>query len=228
MKRVHRIVLTAFIAIVLMVVQIVIIKNAAQYEPEVEVVIVNKRIPANTTITENMLIVKKFHISIVNKLAARNISDVVGMVAKVDLEVGEQILKSRLITADTMKILPLENEVNKLFNLEIKVDQSNNFLRVGQYVDIFFVPNSNTNLSNLSKGSAESMIESDSMSEALKLVYKLDHIRIAAILDDRGNVINSESSSLSAKYICVEVTADTAQYLSYCKHNGKIEYALTN
>ena len=212
MKKINLILLTAILIVVLLAIEIIIVRSASEYEPEVEVIFAKIKIDEGTTITTDMLVEKKINLSYAHKQSIKKTEEVAGKKAKVDIEEGEMILNGKLADIDEMDKLTIMDNSNRLFSVEFRGDQANGWwLKAGQYVDIIFVPNAKGNM------------EAD---DVQKSIEKLRNIRIAAIIDEKGRLIKDSESGNIPRYISFELSDSQCDFLAYAKGNGRLEISL--
>ena len=218
-------VLAAFlIVVILVIIEIVIIKSASNYEPVSEVVFAKVMIPEKCEITAEMLEVKKIGIGLVHPLSLRNIRDVVGNKATMEIEAGEMILAGKL-GYEGMEKIEVRDKSKRLYSVEFKGDQANGWwLITDQNVDILFVPDKNVQTSGGSKteGSAANMEETSGIISGNR-VQKLRNIRIAALIDENGKLLKNKDRTTLPRYVSFEVTDHQADFLAYAKSNGRLE-----
>lgn len=228
MKRGKIVILASIFAAILLAVQIVIIRNAVNYQPEVTVLFAKSKIPAKTEISDDMIVEKKVGINFANKLAIKNKADVIGKSAAVDIEDGEMLLTSRMVNKDELEASPIKDKNNRLFTIEFKPDQANGWwLQVDQFVDIYFVPNEKVVLkpSQMSKNPPNNEARSD-LDIDVDRVLTYEKVRVAGIIDEKGKHVKASDKSTLPKYISFEVTPEQAKMLAFAKSNGRIEISL--
>jgi Flp pilus assembly protein CpaB len=212
MKRVNLILLTTVLVIVLLTVEIVIIRNASKYEPQVEVLFAATKIPEGTIIKSHMLKTKKINLSYAHKQSVRKAEEIEEKKAKTEIEEDEMILSSKLIKADEFEEVIIENNSNRLFSVEFKGDQANGWwLKIGQRVDIIFVPNDRV------------LRDTDN---SHKYVERLRSVRIAAIIDEKGKLVKNNDRVSLPRYISFELSDNQCDFLAYAKGNGRIEISV--
>jgi len=57
-------------------------------------------------------------------------------------------------------------------------------------------------------------------------VWILSKIRIAAVIDDSGNILESGEYENKPRYISFEVNQKQAEFLAYAKSNGRLELSV--
>ncbi len=140
----------AFIMVVLLVaVEMAIISNASGYESKEKVVFAAERISKNAIITGDMLELREISTEAVHPDAIKSINIALSKRAVMDIEDGEMLLNVKL-SADDDGMIEAVDKNNRLFSLELDVDQANGWqLTEDQYVDIIYVP-SNSEVRNQS------------------------------------------------------------------------------
>ncbi|NJD02980.1 MAG: hypothetical protein FIA99_10400 [Ruminiclostridium sp.] len=224
MRRFGAILAAFLLVVILVVVEIVVIKSASNYEPVSEVIFAKVRIPEKCEITAEMLEVKKIGIGLVHRLSLRNIRDVEGKRASMEIEAGEMILAGKL-GYEGMENIEVRDKSKRLYSVEFKGDQANGWwLITDQNVDILFVPDKNAQASGDSKMDANS-IGTEENSEIISgnRVQKLRDIRIAALIDENGTLLKNKDRTTLPKYVSFEVTDLQAEFLAYAKSNGRLE-----
>ncbi|MCR4435040.1 MAG: SAF domain-containing protein [Clostridiales bacterium] len=241
MKRINLILVTLALAAAFLGVEIAVVKSAAKYEPEISVVFAKKRIAAQTEISADMLYEKKINVSLAHRLSVKSIKDLEGKKAKTDIEEGEMVLNSRIGGADEMEEIKLEDKNNRLFTVEFKGDQVNGWwLATGQRVDILFVPDEKVKplspVQAASKGPAQESGQEGIGAAAYAQppfcdvaplreggLQRLNNIRIAALIDEKGSLLKNTGRETLPKYISFEVTDKQDEFLAYAKSNGRLE-----
>lgn len=240
MKKFNLAIWVSLLIVVLLAVEVVVVKSVSKYEPLVTVVFAKAKIPAKTLITPEMLVEKKINISMVNRLSVGSIKDIAGKKPKADIEDGEMVLKSRIGDIDEMEEIPVVDKNNRLYTLELTGAQANGFwLKVGQYVDIICVPDEKmvqlkatvldppvSDSSAHPGGVVGTVNNSPVLPEGDGKVKKLSNIRIAALIDDKGNLLKNTSRNAVPKYITFEVTGEEVDYLAQAKENEKLSLAV--
>lgn len=141
MKKINILVLTVILAIILFAAEIIILKSVSKYEPAASVVFAARKITAGETFTEDMLGVKEMSVEAVHSKSIRNKSELIGKIAKTDIEKDEVILSSRAAISENAGQIEVIDKNNRLITVEFKTDQANGWqLKEGQYVDIIFIP----------------------------------------------------------------------------------------
>lgn len=218
-------VLAAFLIIVLLVViEIVVIKSASNYEPTSEVVFAKIKIPEKCKITANMLEVKKIGLGLIHGMSLKDIRDVEGKKASMEIEAGEMILSGKL-GYEGMESIEVRDKSKRLFSVEFKADQANGWwLITDQNVDIIFIPDKNqlTSGEMLGDGSPAGVEKASRIYDGNR-VQKLRNIRIAALIDENGKLLKNKDRTTLPRYISFEVTDDQTDFLAYAKSNGRLE-----
>ena len=100
--------------------------------------------------------------------------------------------------------------------VDFKADQANGWrLKKDQYVDIIFVPDKisiNNNPGN--------------NTEKDNGIIRIESIRIAALIDSGGNIVDEAGKGQIPSYICFEVDKGIDEFLAFAKKNGRIEIAV--
>jgi len=237
MKRINRIFVTGCLVIVLLVAEIIIIRNVCGYQSKVEIVFTKKNIPEGTVIEENMLEVIGVDTDIVPKNAAKSVEEVVGKEAGTDMVEKEMVTTEKLREAGESGEIKVVNEGNRLFSVEFKSDQVNGWqLSAGQYVDIIFIPDDNTALQTDNTEEDKGYIIGDvgfaknidslEYSKSCPGVQILKNIRIAAIIDEKGELLRGNDISGMPKIISFEVSERQDHFLAWAKSHGRLEVSL--
>ena len=223
MRRFGTVIAAFLIVIILVIIEVVIIKGASNYEPVSEVVFARVRIPEKCEITAEMLEVKKIGIGLVHPLSLRNIRDAAGKRASMEIEAGEMLLAGKL-GYEGMERIEVKDRNKRLYSVEFKGDQANGWwLMTDQNVDILFVPDKNA------QTSAGAQINDSADADVTpgiiggNRVQKLRNIRIAALIDDNGKLLKNKDRTTLPRYVSFEVTDQQAEYLAYAKSNGRLE-----
>lgn len=210
MKRFKMLVAVALLTVILVGAEIYIIRAATSYEPVTEVVFARVKIPEDTLITGEMLEIKKVGLASVHKLSVRKSENILGKRSATDIESGEMILSSKVGSSDAMEKIKVKDKNKRLFSVEFKGDQANGWwLLTDQNVDIIFVPGE--------AGTSEGMGND---------VKKLENIRIAALIDERGKLLKNNDRSTLPRYISFEVTDQQAAFLAEAKSKGRLELSV--
>lgn len=243
MKNLKKIVLIATLILILLVVEVVIVKSASKYEPEINIVYAKTRIETKTVITKEMLATKKINVSMAHIQAFGNESELIGKTARTDIEAGEMVLRSRIGKLEEMAEIKVMDENNRLYTISLNPDQANGWwVLVGQAVDIIFVPNpgpgtgvnSPADMSKPTKpGKQQKEINIPpivpSVEEIIALengMKRLNNIRVAAIIDDAGKQFTNGERIGIPKLISFEVTAKQDEFLAWAKGNGRLEVSV--
>lgn len=222
MKRRTVYIFTVLLAIILIIVEAYVVKVATKIEPEIEVIFASKKIPARTIITADMVTVKKIDVSLATLQTARNINEVIGKAATSEIESGEIIKTFRIADPLSLKEIKVLNPENRLMSVEFKPDQVNGWhLAAGDIVDIHYTPDAAANLNIDRRDSI-----SDPFQKSLLDFHVFENVRIAGILDDKGQVIHEVTKEQLPKIISFEVSKDLAKFLGAAKHSGKIEISV--
>jgi Flp pilus assembly protein CpaB len=223
MRKFGTIIIALLIVVILVAIEIVIIKRAAKYEPQSEVLFAKVRIQEKTLITSDMLQLRKIGTGMVHKMAVCSLKDVIGRKAKMDIEAGEVILSAKL-GYEGMERIEVKDKNKRLFSVEFKGDQANGWwLMPDQYVDIMFVPDEKAEHYNDSPGTNNENKQTISIEPFGSKIQKLKNIRIAALIDDGGKLLKNKDRVSLPRYISFEVTEEEANFLAYAKSNGRLE-----
>ena len=135
--------------VLLVAVEMAIISNASGYESKEKVVFAAERISKNAIITGDMLELREISTEAVHPNAIKSMDIALSKRALMDIEDGEMLLNVKL-SADDDGMIEAVGKNNRLFSLELDVDQANGWqLTEDQYVDIIYVP-SNSEVRNQS------------------------------------------------------------------------------
>ncbi len=238
MKKINLIFFTVILVVILLGIEVVIVKSAVKYEPLVDVVYAKTKIAAQKEIKPEMLYQKKINISMAHSQAFRNIKDLTGKKSKVEIEEGEMILSGKLGKANEMEQIEVKDKNNRLFTVEFKGDQANGWwIKVGQYVDIIFIPNEKPTVSNYIKEQPDLASQTAAVSnrnkpsvnfltDNLGEVKRFRNIRVAALIDEKGNQLKNSNRETLPRYISFEVTDSQDEALAYAKSNGRLEVSV--
>ena len=223
MRRFGTVIAAFLIVIILVIIEVVIIKGASNYEPVSEVVFARVRIPEKCEITAEMLEVKKIGIGLVHPLSLRDIRDAAGKRASMEIEAGEMMLAGKL-GYEGMERIEVKDRNKRLYSVEFKGDQANGWwLMTDQNVYILFVPDKNAQTSAGAENNDSADIEVAPGIIGGNKVQKLRNIRIAALIDDNGKLLKNKDRTTLPRYVSFEVTDQQAEYLAYAKSNGRLE-----
>ena len=223
MRRFGTVIAAFLIVIILVIIEVLIIKGASNYEPVSEVVFARVRIPEKCEITAEMLEVKKMGIGLVHPLSLRDIRDAAGKRASMEIEAGEMLLAGKL-GYEGMERIEVKDRNKRLYSVEFKGDQANGWwLMTDQNVDILFVPDKNAQTSAGAENNDSADIEVAPGIIGGNKVQKLRNIRIAALIDDNGELLKNKDRTTLPRYVSFEVTDQQAEYLAYAKSNGRLE-----
>lgn len=235
MRRFNRIITAIIIVILLTGVQLFLLKKGAEYEPKTLAVFAAKDIPQGTVLTPDMLTEKEINISMAHKQSFTRIGDAVGRTAKMALVKDEMLLGSRTGEPDTMQEILVVNKENRLYTVEFKADQANGWwLKVDGKVDILFVPNkADRVIANDEQVVHTEPSVADKADQSIKElagytkgVVRLEGIRIAALIDEEGHLLENGKRTKLPKYVCFEVTCAQDEFLAWAKGNGRIEVSV--
>ncbi|MGI6776688.1 MAG: Flp pilus assembly protein CpaB [Acetivibrionales bacterium] len=210
MRKFNLIIITSVLVVILLLIEILIIRTASDYQPKVNIVYAGVKIPQGTVIEQGMLVSKEVYANMAHPLSLRSIEGVLGKKAKMDIEEGEMVLEPKLTDRSGMQEVKLKDKNSRLFSVEFKADQANGWwLETGQYVDIIYVPGRNTDL-------AEPGI----------FVQRLNNIRVVALIDEKGNISKNSDQNVLPRYVCFEVSDEQDEFLAYAKNNGTLELSV--
>lgn len=236
MKRINRILVTGCLVVVLLIAEIVIIRTVSGYQSKTKVVFTKVNIPEGTLIKENMLEIIEVDAGIVPKSAVRNVKEVAGKEAGIDMAEKEMVMTEKLRAPGESGKIKVVNEGNRLFSVEFKSDQVNGWqISAGQYVDIIFIPDGNAGLQT--DGSEEgngqfngyevfNNVERLVSSHAFPGIKVLKNIRIAAVINEQGELLKGNDLSGTPKIISFEVSEGQDHFLAWAKSHGRLEISL--
>lgn len=231
MRRTKVFTISIILAIVLIGIEVILIRSASNFEPEVRVVYAKTFIAEKTIIEPDMLAIRSIPVKMLNRQSVFSIEDVAGK-AVIDIQNGEQLLKSKFSSKYDTADIKVLNKNNRLFTVEFKIDQANGWqLKADEYVDILYVPISNN--SNISTEANKHNIDTYS-NEANKHnintysneVVRINNVRIAAVIDEFGNLMDNTTRTSVSKMISFEVNTKQDAALAYAKGNGRLELSL--
>lgn len=207
-----------FIALLLVIIEMTIISNASGYEAREKTVFARVHISKNTVITGDMLEVREIGAGSVHPNALKGTGEAVSKRAGMDIEAGEMLLESKLLSVEG-GIIEAEDNTKRLFCVEFEADRANGWqLSDGQRVDIIFVPNHGEQKEEppLANG-VETVFPASSGVKILK------NICIAGLIDEDSRVVDRIEAEKTPKYICFEVTVEQAAFMAFAKSNGRLE-----
>lgn len=206
MRKINSILITIVITSVLLIIEIILIKGATKYEPKTSIIYANVDIPEGIIVEANMLEERSVNSNAVSRQSIKNMDDIVGKRARIEIDQGEMILDSKLINADQIEDIKVLDKESRLFSVEFKPDQVNGWwIKEGQFVDIIFIPHD------------------ESRSSPQK---RINNIRVAALIDDNGNFIETIERKSIPRYISFEVKEGLDEFLAYAKGNGRLEVSV--
>lgn len=228
MRRFNLIAAAFILVIILLAVEIIIVKSASKYEPSIGIVFAKVRIPEKTIITSEMLETKKVGISFAHRQSIRDTGSVVSKKAGMDIEAGEMILSSKL-GSEGMEEIAVKDKSKRLFSVEFKGDQANGWwLLADQNVDLIFIPDKRTDVhmaADTAKDEKSGMTGATD-EKTVGEVQIIKNIRIAALIDDRGQLLKNSERTALPRYVSFEVTDEQASFLAYAKGNGRLEISV--
>ena len=223
MRKIRWVLATALLAVILLAAEIVLVRNTAQFQPETWAVFAKTGIAQGIRVKADMVELRKIPVGLLHKQSIKTMDGIVGKYTKAEIVCGEMVLQSRLCPGDEEEI-QIRNKDCRLFSVEFKGDQANGWLiRPDQYVDILFVPDERFYLQTKPEAPAESagrIMSPDGR------VSRLQNIRIAAVIDDRGRTIREHDGTSLPKYISFEVTKQQDELLAYAKSRGRLELSV--
>jgi len=227
MKRIHMAVIVTLAIVVLLAVEIAIIRSMSDFEPKIAVVYATKQIQPKEEIREDMVELRNISLSYAHKLAVRDLKDVIGRKANVTIESGEMVLSSRIGDIKDIPDIELKNADNRLFTVEFKPDQANGWwLLVDQYVDILFVPNNEPGIAVYDASSEQKLMERSKERYDESKVVRLENIRVAAIIDEKGTLLTNEKRDVVPRYVSFEVDDKQDAFLAHAKSHGRLEISV--
>jgi uncharacterized protein YaeQ len=138
-----------------------------------------------------------------------------------------------------MEQIEVKDKNNRLFTVEFKGDQANGWwIKVGQYVDIIFIPNekpsaSNSNYIKEPETAQQTIAGSNDNRQPTAFstansgeVRRFRNIRVAALIDEKGNQLKNSNRETLPRYISFEVTDSQDEVLAYAKSNGRLEVSV--
>ncbi len=214
--------ITLLLAVILLIVEIIIVRKATAYEPQIGMVFADCKIPEGTAITAQMLTIKSAASSSRHKYSLLNTTLAVGKIANTDIEQGEMVLSTKLADVKKQDIEILLGEDGRLIAVELDAEQANAWrLDSGSYVDLIYIP---------SKLLSSSLIESEgSMKFDPAKNYRFENIRIAALVDTKGRLVKggddeqADNTQELPRYILFEVPLGTDEELAMAEVAGKLE-----
>jgi len=203
-------IMTILLTIVLVIIEIIIIRSALGYEPKTNIVLASKKIEAGETITEDMLEERQLHISMVDNRWVKDKNEIMGKVAKENIEEGEIIILSRISDDENKNQIEAKDKNKRLFTVELKGDQANGWqLKEGQYVDIIFIQDEKNKVPVTGN---EEQDRKNFVQNGAFGTQRISNVRIAAIIDE--------------KYVSFEVDVGLDEFLAYAKGNGRLEISV--
>ena len=212
-KKIRLIMINAAILVVLLVVEVIFIRTTTGSGATKAVVFAKADIGANTVITEEMLEVRKVDSKLAGAYCISDITYIKGSRASHDMAAGEMVYAGSVSKGMPSNSIKFTDPANRLFALELKGDAANGWwVDAEQKADVIFVPGNEKAISRVSSQGGIS--------------EKIEDVRIAAILDEKGNPMSYSERASPPRYVCLEVTPEQAEFLAYAKINGKIELAI--
>ena len=196
---------------ILIIIEIVMIRSASGTGTSIDALFAKQDISVNSLLTAEMLEVRKVDSKALASSALKSPEEAVGKRTAGAIAAG-QIIYSGSLNGDPGNASQFESPDNRLFSLELKGDAANGWWIGGdQRIDVIFIPGS------------DKAVDKTGVSG---LGEKLENIRVAAVLDEKGNRIGDAAREAIPKYICLEVTPEQSMFLAFAKTNGKIELAV--
>lgn len=230
MRKINTILITIVITIILLVVEIVLVRGATKYEPKVSIIYSSIKIPEGTIIEANMLEERSVSINAASRQSVNDANKIIGKRTKIEIEQGEMMLDGKLTDADEVNEIEVMDEDSRLFSIEFKPDQVNGWwIKEGQYVDIIFIPNEETNLKEESTTNKETITFED-VGYSGVLTYseykRINNVRVAALIDEKGNFIKNTGKEAVPRYISFELKKGLDAFFAYAKGNGRLEVSV--
>jgi Flp pilus assembly protein CpaB len=231
MRKLNFILLTIVFAFILLVVEIILIRSASEYEPKLGIVFARTKIPEGALIKSNMLEERKISAGAVHKQSVKDPDEIIGKIARIEIEEGEMILNAKLIEAGEMEELSYVDEKSRLFTVEFEPDQVNGWrLKAGQYVDIIYIPNERAvkqdELQSQTDGVNGERKYVPAHSTGMSGIKRIRNVRIAALIDNNGNLVRDSNRTSLPKYVSFEVNDSLDEFLAYAKDNGRLEVSV--
>jgi len=212
------------ILVVLVAVEVLIIRSALNFQPEAEIIYAKTNIDKGTVITRDMIETRRVGVKYIHRLSVRNQQDILGKMASMDIQEGEMILSSKVGKEDLTRIEVLDKN-KRLFSVGFNGDQANGWqLSPNQYVDIIFIPDDLMKGGNAVNGGQESLPKPGETD--LRQIITLKNIRIAAIINEKGKLLEGFDYEANPRYISFELTEEQANFLAAAKGKGRLELAV--
>jgi len=214
--------ITLLLAVILLVAEIIIVRKATDYEPQIEMVFADCKIPEGTAITDQMLTKKSVAASSRHKYSILKTELAVGKIANTDIEQGEMVLSTKLADVKKQDIEILLGDDGRLIAVELDAEQANAWrLESGSYVDLLYIP---------TKLLSPTLINSESSTKFDPAInYRFENIRIAALVDTKGRLIKGGDDEQAydtqelPRYILFEVPLGTDEEIALAEVAGKLE-----
>jgi len=231
MRKLKFFLFTIVFAFILLVAEVIIIRNASQYEPKLSIVFARTKIPEGALIESSMIEVRKISAGAAHKQSVRDPEGVIGKMARVEIEEGEMILNVKLVEAGEMEELSSVDKKSRLFTVEFEPDQANGWrLKAGQYVDIIYVPNERIVGHDEPQGQADGarngQINEPLYDAGMSGIRRIRNVRVAALIDNNGNLVRDANRESIPRYISFEVNDNLDEFLAYAKDNGRLEVSV--
>lgn len=141
MKKLGWIIGTASVTVIVLVIELMIISKASDYETREKVVFAKVSIDEGNIITSDMLEIREIASELVTNGTVRSIEEAEAKVSAMKIEAGEIMLKAKLQNGDNSTI-EVSDKSNRLFSIRFETDQANGWqLEKGQLVDLICIPN---------------------------------------------------------------------------------------
>lgn len=221
------IIIVAAAIIILMAGEIAIVKSISDFNPKIKVVYAKRSIAAKEEIVPEMVEIKEVDMKYVHSLSCNSLEDVMGKRTRMPVERGEMILSSKLGPVNDLPEIKLNDEDNRLFTVEFKPDQANGWwLMANQYVDIIYVPNLAQGMNVINTTSPQGAAQNDDAIYDMSRVVRMDNIRVAAIIDEKGNMLSNDKRESIPRFVSFEVNYEQDAFLAYAKGNGRLEISV--
>ena len=186
------------------------LKNTSKYETA-DVVVAVKTINAHTSVTDDMITVKKLPAEAVNADAIRRKQDIIGKITNVQIETDEQILNGKLLKTgqnaninDLTAVIPKDKRA-----ITIPVDDVagiSGFIKPGDFVDVLVILSVQLNGQNAAQPAS---------------FYLLQNIQVLA---SGSNLSASQKTQYST--VTLAATPEQTLKLNYAATYGKIRLVL--
>jgi len=190
-----------------------------------KVLIATANIPEDTVITKDMVILTEWPDEAIHPDALSDAALALGLVAKSDIAVGEQILKSKLLTAgDNNSNSTLAYAIEPgMRAITIAVDDISGLagmLKPGNKVDILAQFSVEQNVLNPGSSSDNRMIMYTKM-----LLQNITVLAVDSVLTKSGKAAGKDGTASYAS-ITLQVTPEQAMKTSFSEYSGKLKVIL--